>query len=283
MIQVTRLETIVRRAPLGLRFLDLARGVPVTDGVEVRAWPVAGTGPGHQAIRSPLSGIYGFRSLPGFRLFETGERPASDWCDPAGSSPPGDTEPNFVVAVEDRQQRFLPQALRLCLPRERLMEVPLFSAPARAPLPGLAVIRGELWNRVQARPAGWAMVTASTDDAATYVGLADARGIFTLFVPYASALPPLQGSPPHGSGDVDQLTWPLVIQVFYQPAQQQPVPGLGWPETRSILEQDRAEVYDTPISHGPAITRSLRFGQDLVISTQGLDPPHQSRLLVDPA
>lgn len=281
MMEVTRLETIVRRAPLGLQFLDLARGVPVTDGIEVRAWPVADTGPGYPAVRSPLSGIYGFRSLPGFRPFETGERPASDWCDPAESSPLADTEPNFVVVVEDRLQRFLPQALRLCLPRERLMEVPLFSAAARAPLPGLAVIRGELWDRLHDRPAGWAMVTASTDDAATYVGLADARGMVTLFVPYASALPPLQGSPPHGAGD--QLTWPLVVQVFYQPAQQQAVPGLGWPETRSILEQDRAEVYDTPLSHGPSITRSLRFGQDLVISTEGLDPPHRSRLLVDPA
>lgn len=283
MIQVTRLESIVRRAPLGLRFLDLTRGMPVTDGIEVRAWPVAGTGPGFPAVRSPLSGIYGFRSLPGFRLFETGERPASDWCDPAAGSPPGDTAPNFVVSVEDRHQRFLPQALRLCLPRERLMEVPLFSAPARAPLPGLAVLRGELWDRTNARPAGWAMVTASTDEAATYVGLADARGMVTLFVPYASALPPLQGSPPHGSGDVDQLTWPLVIQVFYQPAQQQAVPGLDWPETRSVLEQDRAEVYDTAMVHGPSITRSLRFGQDLVIATEGLGPPHPSRLLVDPA
>jgi hypothetical protein len=233
-------------------------------------------------VRSPLSGIYGFRSLPGLRPFETGDRPASDWCDPAGDSPPGDTAANFVVTVEDRRQRFLPQALHLCLPRERLMEVPLFSAPARAPLPGLAVLHGELWDRAHARPAAWAMITASTA-AATYVGLADARGMATLFVPYASTLPPLQGSPPQGSGDVDQLSWPLVIQVFYQPAQQQPVPGLDWPETRSILEQHRAAVYDTPLNHGPSITRSLRFGQDLVISTEGLDPPHQSRLLVDPA
>lgn len=283
MTHVRRLETVVRRAPLGLRFIDLARGVHVTDGLTVAAWPVGGSRPGLLAVRSPLSGVFGYRSLPGLRTFEVGERPASDWC--AGDeelSPPAEGGPNFVVSVEDKLGRFLPQVLLLCLPRERLVEVPLFSAPARPPLAGLAVVQGELRDRQAGRPASWAMVTA-TVDGATYVGISDARGIFTLFIPYASALPPLQGSPPHGSTALDQLTWPVGVQVFFQPSRQQLIAGLSTPEVRSILNQARAEVYDTTTVHGSSVVRALHFGQDLVVATQGLTAPDQSRLLVDPA
>lgn len=276
MTVVKRLETVLRRAPLGLRFLDLARGAYVTDGLEVAAWLLVEGKPGRPALRSPLSGVYGFRALPGLRPYEVGERPASDWCASA------EAPPNFAVYVEDRLGRFLPQVLSLCLPRENIVEVPLFSAPARAPLPGMAVVRGELWDRAGQRPASWAMVTATVAGEASYVAVADARGMFALFVPYAAALPPLQGSPPHGSGGVDQLTWPVVVQVFYQPAQQQVVAGSTPPHIRSILEQSRAEVYNTPGVHGLSITRTLRFGQDLVVATEGLAPPHRSRLLVEP-
>lgn len=281
MIRVRRLESVVRRAPLGLRFIDLARGVHVTDGLTVRAWPVGGERPGLLAVRSPLSGVYGYRSLPGLRPFEVSERPASDWC-PGDGSPPPDGSPNFVVSVDDGLGRFLPQVLALCLPRERLVEVPLFSAPARPALPGLAAVQGELWNRLADRPAGWAMVTATVDDA-TYVGIADARGMFTLFIPYASALPPLIGSPPHGSSGLDQLTWPVAVQVFFQPSHLEPVAGLSLPDMRSILQQARAQVYDTATTHAASVVRLLHFGQDLVVATQGLVPPVQSRLLVDPA
>src|SRR5207245_4664288 len=120
------------KAPLGMRFLDLVRGANVNDGLVVTAWRVGTSGPQQIALRSPLSGIYGFRNLPGLRRFETGERPASDWC----SSPPdlgertadeltdmsvlrgllsADESPpavaNFIVYIEDRMQRFLPQVL----------------------------------------------------------------------------------------------------------------------------------------------------------------------------
>ena len=71
------LETVTRRAPLGLRFLDLARGVGVTDGLEVTARPVGAAGRWYSALRSRLSGVYGFHSLPGLRPFEVGELDAA--------------------------------------------------------------------------------------------------------------------------------------------------------------------------------------------------------------
>jgi hypothetical protein len=295
-----KLETVIRRAPLGMRFLDLVRGVSVTDGLVVSAWRIGTSGPRQIAFTSPLSGVYGFRTLPGFRPFEVGERPASDWC----ASPPDVGEPtadeltsldtlqgllraeespptgaNFIVYVEDRQGRFLPQVMLMCLPKERLVEVPLFSSPARLAPAGLGVVRGELaiQGSQPLKPASWALVAASLDSH-TYVGVADARGMFILFVPYASALPPLEGSPPHGSGNIDQLTWPLTISVFYQPSRQQFVPDLDPPDILSILEQGRATVYDRVGVAGPNLVRSIRFGADLVVATVG-----QSQLFVDPA
>jgi len=47
---------------------------------------------------------------------------------------------------------------------------------------------------------------------------------------------------------------------------------------RSILEQAAAQVYDTVGSHAATLTRTIRFGQELVVATSGL-----SRVLVDPA
>lgn len=303
MLRFFKLETVTRRAPLGLRFLDLVRGVTVNDGLMVRAWPAGTTEPKLIALRSPLSGAYGFRTLPGLRRFEMAERPASDWCGspPVGSPPVGlptaeeltnlttlrdlliaDESPpraNFIVSVEDRWERFLPQTIEICLPKERLIEVPLFSSPARLAPAGLGVVRGQVVMRQDASPAAWALITASPDNNTTnYVAITDARGMFAVFVPYASALPPLVGSPPHGSGTIDQLTWQLTIRVFYQPSKQRFVPDLASPDILSILEQGGAEVYDQLGTHSSTLVRPLRFGVDLVVATI-----HQSQLLVDPA
>jgi len=165
----------------------------------------------------------------------------------------------------------------MCLPKDRLVEVPLFSAPARAVPAGLAAVRGEVWNRAADRPASWAVVTASPDGT-TYVGMADARGMFTLVIPYAGALPPLVGSPPSGAVEIGELSWPLTVQVNYQPSVQRRVEDAEPPDVRSVLEQAPAEVYDTLALSGPSLTRELRFGQDLVIATQ-----LESRLLIDAA
>jgi hypothetical protein len=296
--QFVPLETTIRRAPLGLRFVDLARSVDVTDGLTVRAWRLGTSWPVFDAFRSPLSGVYGFRSLPGFRRFEVGEANADAWCSPPGSppsSPPsgdfgeladtldGGRPPNFIVTVEDGLRRFLPQVLLMCLPKERLVEVPLFSATARPAPSGMAVIRGQAWDRVADAPARWALVTAQAGDLGPYAGLADERGAFTLFMPYASPLPPLIGSPPYGSVAVDEMNWPVTVEVLYEPSLQRFAGGLTIPDTKSIIYQRPAQVYARPGLHDSSLARSLRFGQELLVATEDLLPPNQSRLLVDPA
>lgn len=296
--QFVPLETTLRRAPLGLRFVDLARSVDVTDGLAVRAWRLGTDWPVFEALRSPLSGVYGFRSLPGLRAFEVGEAEADAWC-PPGSSPPssppggefgeladtldGGRPPNFVVTVEDALGRFLPQVLLMCLPKERLVEAPLFSAPARPAPSGMAVIRGQAWDRAADLPAQWALITAQAGDLGPYAGLADERGVFTLFMPYASPLPPLIGSPPYGSVAIDEMSWPVTIEVLYEPGLQRFAGRLTIPDMKSIIYQRPAQVYARPGQHDGSLVRSLRFNQELLVATDDLLPPNQSRLLVDPA
>jgi hypothetical protein len=80
-----QLETVIRRAPLGMRFVDIIRDVTVSDSLLVQAWQYGTTGLKQIALTSPVSGVYGFRSLPGLARYEVGERPASDWCGPSQS------------------------------------------------------------------------------------------------------------------------------------------------------------------------------------------------------
>jgi hypothetical protein len=196
---------------------------------------------------------------------------------------------NFSVYVSDQMERFLPQLLLMCLPKEYLVEVPLFSSPARPAPVGYGAVRGEVVVQgtllsppsppPPPQPAGWALVTVSPDDGVTtYVAVADARGMFTLYLPYASALPPLQGSPPRGSGTIDQLTWRLTIQVFYQPSTLVFLASIPVPDTLSILDQAQATVYDQDNAPGSVLYRSISFGGDVVVATGG-----HSQLLVDPA
>ncbi|MFL5588088.1 MAG: hypothetical protein ACJ8DI_10585 [Ktedonobacteraceae bacterium] len=294
-----QLERVIRRAPLGMRFVDIIRDVTVSDSLLVQAWQKSTSGPKQTALVSPISGVHGFRSLPDLTSYETGERPASDWCaSPGDATPPDDwassgalngwvnaaegaTKANFIVTVQDLQGRFLPELLFLCLPREALLEVPLFSSPARTPLAGFGVIRGQLIRNDGAQAgqsAGWARITAILGDH-IYEAIADARGIFVVFVPYAR-FPALQnGGAGPGGEYVAQLTWDVTIQVSYQPTQLISVPGVEQPDMRSIIEQERAKVYqqvDQPLSE---LKTKLPFGRDLVVTTGG----QKSLLFVDPA
>ncbi|MEZ4768522.1 MAG: hypothetical protein R2844_08860 [Caldilineales bacterium] len=295
MLPVRVLESRLRRAPLGLRFMDLAQGVAVSDGLEVLAWPLGLQHERRSAVRSPLSGIYGYRALPGLRLFEVGQQPASFWCTPGGGSPPQPIElpglerplapdfdgpvPNFALRVDDRNGRFLSLSLLLCLPKESLVEVPLFSSPSRPALSGQGVLRGQVWDAVNDRPAAWALVTAAPDNTTSYATLADARGVFALFLPYASTLPPLMGSPPHGG---DDLRWELTIRVHFEPDGQLRLIGQEPPDLRSLLEQASAQVHDRTGVIDDHIVRLLYLGQELQVVTENLDPPNRMRLLVNP-
>src|SRR5215216_3812598 len=128
------LETLRIVAPLGIRFWDPARGVPVTDGLTVIVRPEGSRRPGRAAART-LSGIYAVHHLPGLRAMEY---PSDDVA--LGS--PLQARP-FVVEVVDNQRRFLPATLRVVAPWPGVFPVAdvtqephgfhLFSASTRSP------------------------------------------------------------------------------------------------------------------------------------------------------
>lgn len=299
------LETVIRRAPLAMRFVDIVRDVTVNDSLLVQAWQkgvadsVARSR--QMALVSPLSGVYGFRSLPGLARFEAGIGEASDWYGPQPDAPAPDdwassgalygwantaegvAIANFVITVEDLQERFLPEMLFLYLPREHLLEVPLISGPARPPLAGFGVIRGQLARHDspqmdQPLAAGWATVTAILDGR-SYESVADARGIFVIFVPYAR-FPALQNGGSQQGGDyIARLVWDVTIQVSYQPSQLIFVPSVEQPDMRSIITQGRAGIYQQADHPASEFNAQLPFGKDLVVTTEG----QQSLLFVDPA
>lgn len=266
-------ESTILRSPLGLRLVDPVRGATVSAGVRAVAWPLGDPSVAVTSVISPISGIHGFTSLPGLRDFEVGRRPASDWC---GSPPAG---PNFGVAIDDSLGRFLPQVLSLCLPRERLTELVLFSAPSRPVPGGLAVVRGQLTVSVTGLPAAWAVVSANVADVAPVTTVADARGMFLLAMPHAEALPPLPSSLPGSPSE--EISWPITLQVRCQPstfAWLAGAPSDAPPDTRTLLAQGVAQVRDVPGTAVASLSRVLRFGHELVVRTTG-----RPDLMVDPA
>ena len=132
------LEVITYRGALAYHFTDSVTGQTIADDLSVRAWrhEAADLRPVHRftnAQRSQQSGIYGFRTLPGLEGYQIGDTVA-----------PGSLD--YIVQIEDRKGRFLPQTHRLSLPlaTPQVQEIALFSALNR-PIPtGYAAVYGEL-------------------------------------------------------------------------------------------------------------------------------------------
>jgi hypothetical protein len=288
------LEEIAIFTPLGIRFWDPALETQVRAGLAVSAWPRPALRPRVPAYRT-ASDVYAFARLPGLLAVEN-LLPADGGSPPA--SPP-ERRP-FVVEVDDSERRYLPVAFGVELPlaeRGLFLSRPpgspaepappgffLFSAATRT-VPGwLGVVRGELWDRVHARPAAHALVEVAVEgaDAAAH-GLADAAGRFAVVLAY----PPLPGGltsspPPASPAFPSARSWGLALQVFYQPGDQRPLPGTTLPDYASVLAQEPARVWPTRPEDGgveaPEWLGELTLGRELLVRTTGL-----STLLVSPA
>ncbi|MDT7809287.1 MAG: hypothetical protein QOJ70_3100 [Acidobacteriota bacterium] len=222
-------ETATRTVPLGLRCIDIATRSQVSGGLSVAAAP---TDRRVRPARAFLtrSGIYALQDLPGLRDFEFGDGSVVEANPPV--SPPG---LEFAVFIEDSAGRYLPYAMRLMLPRRRLLTTFLFPAPSRQRVTGLVTIRGGLKDTTRTladgswSPARFARVEAQyevTNPPTVYVALADWRGEFALFLPEPNPLKPPAGAgvtSPNTSGrqTISQLRWPVVLNFFYEPQSQQ--------------------------------------------------------------
>ena len=214
--------------PLGMRFWDFALDQTVDDGLRVFAVsPVPGLEP-VAAVRT-LSGVYAFQGLPGLRDIEY----------PRGDSSPISSPPHaipFVIVVCDLLRRYLPQVFTIDLPlpyrgvflSNEVTSPPgaaarayLFSASTRVVPSGCATMRAQLWDKAADAPAphGVLQVTVANN---VWTGIADEKGMVALFFPYPLLERLSLGSPPgSGQGNIYNTTWPVAVQVRYQPSKLQ--------------------------------------------------------------
>jgi hypothetical protein len=109
--------------------------------------------------------------------------------------------------------------------------------------------------------------------------VADARGIFVIFVPYAR-FPALHNGGSQQSGVyMARLVWDVTIKVSYQPSRLLFVSGVEQPDMHSIISQGRAGIYQQADHAAGEFNAQLPFGKDLVVTTEG----QQSFLFVEPA
>jgi hypothetical protein len=294
------LETQRIFTALGMRFWDFALDRTVADGLSVSAVsPVPGLGP-VAAVRT-LSGVYAFHGLPGLRDIEY----------PRGDSSPITSPPHaipFVIVVSDLLRRYLPQVFTVDLPlpyrglflSNEVTSPPgaaarayLFSASTRGVPSGCATIRGQLWNKTADAPAAYAALQV-TVAGNVWTGIADEKGTVALFFPYPILERLSLGSPPgSGQGNIYNTTWPVAVQVRYQPSKLRfPLAASNlsspWPATpslKSILnDQSSATIWNTEAGPPTATnTATLQYGVELVLRTGSILTEHFSgSLLVTP-
>lgn len=308
------LETIVHLTPLGIRCVDLTTQIPVTRGLRITAAAIEGYGRTIVA-HTTSSGVYAFHGMPGLHDFEFGMRPELLNTPPVTSPPFGK---EFVIVIEDVEGRYLPSGIILTAPRNEIIEVPLFSAPSRATVPGLAVVRGSVSDASllsadgKPRFAAHARVKAEyafTASPNSYATLADARGEFAVHLPFPNPLRPPLGmmtTSPNTTGrkTLGELRWPVTLSFDYQPARQRFVclrtdGGVevlngpeeeisdalppGWrcaPELASLLQQTAAYIAQPAFSPPiMSLKAEVEFGKETVVRSTSKD----SRISLLPA
>jgi hypothetical protein len=307
------LDRLTMVAPLGLRFHDAATGAIVGDGLSVWAYPVARSSAKRPAIAN-RKGVYVLHHGYGLREREQGDGTRFYWDHP---DPPNK---DFVIEVTDEQRRFQPFQFTASLPAEGIFKwdvaldsplsarttVPLFSAPARSVVSGMAAIRADLWDTSLDAPAAWAVIEASSAGKFLGRGVADEAGrialIFSFPAPlaFAPASPPGSplGSPPvTTSPPLTEQVWPLELRAFYTP--DRPVvsppdfaePGPSLPDLRFTLSQPAATLWaDAELTEALQET-NLRFGRELILKSRPspssppspLSQPRDSVLFITPA
>jgi len=266
------LERLAIITPLGIRFWDAALDRPVEDGLLVTAWPPTKPGALTQASLT-MSGVYAFHGLPGLRSFEY---PAVDGPQ---LSPP--SAQRFVVAVEDRLGRFVPVVFQVDLPYLGIFPTEsggspggrppgffLFASAGRPVTSGLAVVRAQLVDAA-GLPAAHAVLEVDDSTGQRWFGLADARGVVALLLPYPAFPFESDGSSPRSPSEAREPPhWGLTVRARYRPASQQVPPGARRPDLASLFAQPLANIlaaFDLgPTSSLPA---NLIFGRELVLRT----------------
>jgi hypothetical protein len=280
----TILERLTVFTLLGIRFWDPVENQQVSHDLDVSAWPATNQHLVTNAFRTN-SGIYAFQGLPGMRSYENVPTTLSLDDDPDDIGSPIETSPlalkEFVVQVQDRSRRFLPLRFHVDLPLDypgvykpaghssplgyASARVYLFSAPSRPVKPGLAVVRGCLYDRRADRPAAFALVDI-LHNGRMWHGLADERGCVAIFFPYPPFIEQLGASPPALS--LAEQVWPLALRVRYDPALTLNLTEGELPPLADLCSQPLVDIWSDeiglPQSEQPL---QLTFGEELILRT----------------
>lgn len=285
MKMIRRLETNTLTAPLGLRFQDVVTGEFIGTGLSVVAWPAP-----NPARRLPLlvnrSSVYVLHAAPGLRDFAR-RAGAEVWQEPLPRRP-------FVIEVRDEEERFLPFRLTIELPVRGIYRwadispagsapgIPLYSTVTRLAPPGMAVVRAELYDPAQGRPAAWAVLEARRGGRLLGRGVADELGRVALIFPYPAPRTSPLGSPPssplNGVQPLSAQTWSLQLQAFYAPPLTAPMPGSPEqaaaepPDLQAVLSQRAASLWDDAARTRPAPEAELAYGRALILRSREGNP-----------
>ena len=279
------LERLTRVAPFGVRFWDAVTNRVVSDDLSVTAY-LPGDPSRRFAAMPNRSGVYVLHHAPGLSAFTFGVGDEAFW---SNQSPPR----SFVIEVNDVQGRFQPMAFTAALPRQGIFAweephtspprsvqpaVPLYSAPTRTVPGGMAVVRADLWDAANDRPAAWAIVEAWSESQVLTHAMADAQGRVAMIFPYPEAQSGSLSSPlgsPLGGGPrlLSDQTWPLRFGVFYSP--RTPTPRA--PFLEEVSQQAPVTLLETLSPPTPLPEIHLTFGKELIMKSQ-----FRSELLVLP-
>lgn len=294
------LERLTYVAPLGMRFFDLAARRHVRE-LAVSAAPADDPGRRRALFANP-SGVFVLRGARGLGEFERGAGDAVFWAAAPAPAP-------YVVEVRDPRGAFLPFTFVADVPTRGVLQwtcgpivapprpgsadVPLYSAPARTPPEGAAVLRADLREPAgdpdltkPGRPAAHAVVEVTHDGAVIGRGIADARGSVCVLFPYPPPVDLVPDSLLVTGVRLEQQQWSLGVRVAYRPAAEPP----ALPDLCVALGQlDQALARAWEVWSGPAGTAVLgevvlRYGEELVLRSRApADNSPLSHLFVTPA
>ena len=261
---------VVTRTALGaVRLIDAATGQTVSDGLSV----VARVGKQTIAATPSVGGVHLFHRLPGMRE-------ATFWD---GETQPSPDDYEFNIEVRDLARRFLPTTFNARLPSWPDVSpvcpsintvwhgVPVYSAPWRSQITGLAMVRGALRVRSTGRPAAWALlrVYRAADAHATAIplveGVSAANGDFMLMFPWPKPI-----SAVHGARGP---RWEVRIKVWYDlPDQNIAVEDLPDGESKlaalcPILKQAPSKLLANLSSNMELASQVIVPGQTLYLKT----------------
>jgi hypothetical protein len=310
MISPPVIETLSLAAPLGVCFHDSATGERISDGLNVSVSPATARARKNRMSAFPnRSGVYVLQKAYGLENFANGEGNEEFW----NNFPP---QKLYAVEVFDTERRFQPFRFTVELPvrglykwenippvspNKSLSSIPLYSAPTRKVLGGMAVVRAEL-QQIDGIPASWAVLEARFGGNLVARGIADRDGKIALIFPALSPQSNPVVSPPATATRISlaEQKWLLDLTIKYEPNIFQTSPPVlsgsdeeeTFPDLRLVLAQAEGMLWADAGQTEEYETAELYFGKELILRSRAAqilspmpvtEPAYSSVLFVSPA